>query len=139
MTTQAIAVQPGRTVRDVLLAGLGGLAAPHLAAVGWGLLSSALWGAGWRLAVFVNPAAPLPAGYLPLSLMFAVALGTLLGVTLALALDRRGAVGGWWLWAAFAVGVSVAAAGVDVASLRQPVLLLLIVSSALGFRLGARR
>ena len=139
MTTQAIAVQPGRTVRDVLLAGLGGLAAPHLAAVGWGLLSSALWGAGWRLAVFVNPAAPLPAGYPPLSLMFAVALGTLLGVALALALDRRGAVGGWWLWAAFAVGVAVAAAGVDVASLRQPVLLLLIVSSALGFRLGARR
>jgi hypothetical protein len=139
MTTQAIAVQPGRTVRDVLLAGLGGLAAPHLAAVGWGLLSSALWGAGWRLAVFVNPAAALPAGYLPLSLMFAAALGTLLGVTLALALDRRGAVGGWWLWAAFAVGVTVAAAGVDVASLRQPVQLLLIASSALGFRLGARR
>jgi hypothetical protein len=33
----------------------------------------------------------------------------------------------------------VAAAGVDVASLRQPVLLLLIASSALGFRLGAPR
>jgi hypothetical protein len=33
----------------------------------------------------------------------------------------------------------VAAAGVDVASLRQPVLLLLIASSALGFRLGSRR
>ncbi len=139
MTTQAIAIQPGRTVRDVLLAGAGGLAAPYLAALGWSLLSSVLWGTGWRLAVFVDPAAPLPAGYLPVSLMFTVALGTLLGVALALALDRRGAVGGWWLWAAFAVGVAVAAAGVDVASLRQPVLLLLIASSALGFRLGARR
>ena len=139
MTTQAIAVQPGRTVRDLLLAGLGGLAAPYLAALGWSLLSLALWGAGWRLAVFVDPAAPLPAGYLPVSLMLAAALGTLFGVALALALDRRGAVGGWWLWAAFAVGVAVAAAGVDVASLRQPILLLLIASSALGFRLGARR
>jgi hypothetical protein len=139
MTTQAIAVQPGRTVRDLLLAGLGGLAAPYLAALAWSLLSLALWGAGWRLAVFVNPAAPLPAGYLPLSLMFTVALGTLLGAALALALDRPGAVAGWWLWAAFAVGVAVAAASVDVASLRQPVLLLLIASSALGFRLGARR
>lgn len=139
MTTQAIAVQPGRPVRNALLAGLAGLAAPNLAALGWALLSSALWGAGWRLAVFVNPAAPLPAGYLPLSLMFTVAFGTLLGVALALGLDRRGAVGAWGLWAAFAVGAAVAAAGVDVTSLRQPVLLLLIASSALGFRLGARR
>jgi hypothetical protein len=52
MTTRAIAVQPGRPVRDVLLArlgGLAGLAAPYLAALGWSLLSSALWGAGWRL------------------------------------------------------------------------------------------
>jgi len=138
MTTQAIAIQPGRTVRDAGLAGLAGLATPHLAALGWSILASALWGAGWRLAVFVNPAASPPAGYRPVSLMFSVAFGALLGAALVLALDRRG-VGGWGLWAAFAVGVAVAAAGVDVASLRQPVLLLLIASSALGFRFGARR
>jgi len=138
MTTQAIAILPRRPVRSALLAGLAGLATPYLAALGWSLLCSALWGAGWRLAVFVDPAAPLPAGYLPLSLMFTVAFGALVGVALALALDRGGAVGGWGLWAVFAVGVAVAAAAVDVASLRQPVLLLLIASSALGFRLGAR-
>jgi len=138
MTTQAIAILPGRAVRDALLAGLGGLGTPHLAALGWSILASALWGAGWRLAGFVNPAASPPAGYGPVSLMFSVAFGALLGVTLALALDRRGP-GGWRLWAAFAVGVVVSAAGVDAASLRRPVLLLLIASSALGFRVGARR
>ncbi|MGH7349926.1 MAG: hypothetical protein ACREI6_07900 [Candidatus Rokuibacteriota bacterium] len=36
-------------------------------------------------------------------------------------------------------GVALSAALVDAASLRQPVLLLLIAASALGFRLGARR
>ena len=136
MTTQAIAILPRRPVRSALLAGLAGLATPYLAALGWSLLCSALWGAGWRLAVFVDPAAPLPAGYLPLSLMFTVAFGALLGVALALALERRGAVGAWRLWAAFAVGVVLSA---GVASLREPVLLLFIASSALGFRAGARR
>jgi hypothetical protein len=33
----------------------------------------------------------------------------------------------------------LSALGMDAASLRQPVLLLLIASSALGFRFGARR
>jgi len=41
--------------------------------------------------------------------------------------------------AAFAAGVVLSAAGAGAASLRQPVLLLFIASSALGFRFGARR
>jgi hypothetical protein len=136
MTTQAIAALPGRTVRSVPLAGLAG---PHLAALTWSLLSSALWGAGWRLTAFVDPAASRPAGYLPVSLLFSVAVGALLGAALARVLDRPGAVSGWGLWAAFAGGVAVSAAGLDAVSLRQPVRLLLIASSALGFRFGARR
>jgi hypothetical protein len=63
----------------------------------------------------------------------------LLGASLALALMRRAAIARWGLWAAFAVGVVLSAAGMRAASLRQPVLLLLIASSALGFRFGARR
>jgi hypothetical protein len=139
MTTQVMAALPGRTFRDVLLAGLAGLVAPHLAALAWSLLSSAVWGAGWRLAVFVDPAASRPAGYLAASLLFTVALGGLLGAALARALARRG-TGTWWgLWAAFGAGVVLSAVAQDLLSLRQPVLLLLIASSALGFRLGARR
>jgi len=42
------------------------------------------------------------------------------------------------LGVAFAAGVVLSAAGVDAASLRAPVLLLFIASSALGFRFGAR-
>lgn len=139
MTTQVMAAPPVRTVRDALLAGFAGLVAPHLAAFAWFLLSSAFWGAGWRLAAFVDPAASRPAGYLAASLLFTVALGALLGAALARALARRGAIAGWAPWAAFAVGVALSAAGMDAASLRQPVLLLLITSSALGFHLGARR
>jgi hypothetical protein len=139
MTTQAMAALPVRTVRDALLAGLAGLVAPHLAALAWFLVSSAVWGAGWRLAAFVDSAASRPAGYLPASLLFTVALGALLGAALARALTRRGTSVAWGLWTAFAAGVVLSAVGMGAASLRQPVLLLLIASSALGFRLGARR
>lgn len=104
MTTQAMAALPVRTVRDALLAGLAGLVAPHVVLLAWSLLSSAIWGAGWRLAAFVDPAASR-----------------------------------WGLWAAFAIGVVLSAAAMGAASLRQPVLPLLIASSALGFRFGARR
>ncbi len=114
MTTRAMAALPVRTVRDALLAGL---VAPHIVALAWGLLSSAIWGAGWRLIAFVDPAA---------SLLFTVAVGALLGAALALALTRRAAVARWGLWAAFAVGVVLSAAAMGAASLRPPVLLLLI-------------
>jgi hypothetical protein len=139
MTTQAMAALPVRTVRDALLAGLAGLVAPQLAAFVWFLLSSAVWGAGWRMAAFVDPAASRPMGYLPVSLLFTVALGVLLGALIARALARRGTVAWWGLWAAFGAGVVLSAAGMGAVSLRQPVLLLLIASSALGFRFGTRR
>ncbi len=139
MTTQVMAALPVRTVRDALLAGLAGLVAPHLAALAWVFLSSAVWGAGWRLAAFADPTAPHPAGYLPVSLLFTVALGALLGALITRALARRGTIAWWGLWVAFAAGVVLSAAGMGAASLRQPVFLLLIASSALGFRLGPRR
>jgi hypothetical protein len=137
MTTQAMAAPPVRAVRDARLAGLAGLVAPHVALLAWSLLSSAIWGAGWRLAAFVDPAASRPPGDLAASLFFTVALGALLGG--ALALSRRASTARWGLWAAFAIGVVLSAAAMGAASLRQPVLPLLIASSALGFRFGARR
>jgi hypothetical protein len=139
MTTRVMAALPVRPVRDALLAGLSGLVAPQLVALAWSLLSSAVWGAGWRLAAFVDPAAPRPAGYLAGSLLVTIALGALLGALIGRALARRGTIAWWGLWAAFAAGVVLSAAGMGAVPLRQPVLLLLIASSALGFRLGARR
>lgn len=130
---------PVRTVRAALLAGLAGLAAPYLAALTWALLSSAVWGAGWRVAAFLDPAASRPAGYLAVSLLFTAALGAVLGAALARTLAGHGTGAGWGLWAAFGAGVVLSAAALNPLLLRQPVLLLLIVSSALGFRLGARR
>ena len=53
MTTQVMAAPPVRTVRAALLAGLAGVVAPHLATLAWALLSSAVWGAGWRVAAFL--------------------------------------------------------------------------------------
>ncbi len=138
MTTRVMAALPVRSLREALLAGLAGLVAPHLAALGWAVLSSAIWGAGWRLAVFVDPAAAHPAGYRAASLLFTVAAGALLGVVIARALTRRGAVAWWGLWAAFAAGVVLSAAGMGAVPLPPPVLLL-IAASAPGFRLGARR
>ena len=136
MTTQAVATLPGRGIRDAMLAGLAGLVAPQLAALAWSLLASAVWGTRSRLAAFTDPFAAPPMGYRAGALLVAVGLGALLGGALALALTRRAALAGWGLWAAFAVGVVLSA---GVASLREPVLLLFIASSALGFRAGARR
>jgi hypothetical protein len=139
MTTHAMAALPARTVRDTLLAGLAGIAAPHLAALAWSLVASVLWGAGLRLAAFVDPTAPRPTGYTLASLLCALVLGALLGAALALAPTRRGAGARWGLWAAFAAGVVLSAAGMGAAALRPPVLLLFIAASALGFRFGTRR
>lgn len=139
MTTQAVAALPVRTARDALLAGLAGVAAPPLAALAWSLLASAVWGAGLRVAAFVDPTAPRPTGYAVASLLCALVLGALLGAALALALTRRGAGARWGLWATFAAGGVLSAASMGAASLRQPVLLLFIASSAFGFRSGARR
>jgi hypothetical protein len=133
MTTQAVAALPGRGIRDAMLAGL---MAPQLAALAWSFLASAVWGTGPRFATFLDPSASPPMGYRTGALLVAVALGALLGGALALALTRRAALAWWGLWAAFAVGVVLSA---GVASLREPVLLLFIASSALGFRAGARR
>jgi len=131
MTTQAVAALPGRGIRDAMLAGLAGLVAPQVAALVW-----SVWGTGPRFAAFLDPSASPPMGYRAGALLVAVALGALLGGALALALTRRAALAWWGLWAAFAVGVVLSA---GVVSLRAPVLLLFIASSALGFRAGARR
>jgi hypothetical protein len=139
MTTQAMAALPVRTVSDVLPAGLAGVAAPSLAALAWSLLASAIWGTGPRLAAFVDPSAPRPTGYLATSLLFTVALGALLGAALAQARSRRASLARWGSWAALVAGIVLSAACMDPVSLRQPVLLLFIASSALGFRFGARR
>ena len=136
MTTQAAPALPGRGIRDALLAGLAGLVAPQLAALAWSLLASAVWGTAPRFAAFMDPSASSPMGYRAGALLFAVVIGALLGGVLALSLTRRAALAWWELWAAFAVGAVLSA---GVASLREPVLLLFIASSALGFRAGARR
>jgi hypothetical protein len=139
MTTQAMAALPVRGARDALLAGLAGVVTPYLGALAWSIVASTVWGAGLRVTAFVDPTASRPTGYLAASLVFAVGLGALLGAALAPALSRRAAVAWWGLWAAFAAGVILSAAGMGAVALRQPVLLLFIVSSALGFRFGTRR
>jgi hypothetical protein len=136
MTTQAVATLPARSIRDVLLAGIAGLVAPALAAAAWSLLASAVWGPGLRLAAFLDPAAPRPLGFRLGSLVFAVGVGALIGAALGWGLTRRAPVVWWALSAAFAAGAVLVAGP---ASLRQPVLLLFIASSALGFRAGAHR
>jgi len=135
MTTQAVTTLPARSIRDVLLAGIAGLVAPGLAAGVWSLLTSAIWGPGLRLAAFLDPAAPRPLGLRIGSLVFAVVVGALIGAVLARGLTRRATVAWWALWAAFAAGAVLVAGA---ASLLQPVILLFIASSALGFRAGAR-
>jgi len=137
MTTRALASPPARAVRDAGLAGLAGALAPYLAAFAWSLLASAVWGTAARGAVFVDPTTSRPTGYVAASLLFAVAVGALLGAVLARALTRA-RVARWGPWVAFAAGALLSAAGVDAHALRSPLLLLLIASSALGFRLGAR-
>ena len=138
MTTRAMAAPTARAAWAALLAGLAGLPTPHLIALAWSLLASAVWGVALRVVVFVDPAAVPPPGYLAASLLFTVALGGLLGAGLAWALTSRAGAARWGPWAAFATGVALSAAGVDAQTLWSPVVLLLIGSSALGFRLGAR-
>lgn len=138
MTTRALAAPPARVVRDALLAGLAGLIAPHLAALAWGLVSSAVWGAAPRIIAFLDPAAPRPRGYAAASLLVTAVLGALLGGALARALSRGAGAGRWGFWGAFAAGVVCSAAAVGGPALRSPVLLLFIAASALGFRLAAR-
>jgi hypothetical protein len=139
MTTRALAAPPARTVRAALLAGLAGLVAPPLAALGWALVASAVWGAAPRIAAFLDPAAPRPRGYAAASLLVTAALGGVLGAALAPALTRGAGPWRGGLWGVFAAGVVLSAAGMGAPALRSPVLLLLIAASALGFRLAARR
>ena len=136
MTTQAAAALPVRSLRHVLLAGVVGLVSLELTAAAWSLLASAVWGRGLRLAAFLDPATPLPLGFRVGAPAFAAAAGALLGAALAWFLTRHAPVPWWTLWTAFALGAVLAA---GVASLHQPVLLLFIASSALGFCAGARR
>jgi hypothetical protein len=139
MTTGAVAAPSLRSLRDALLPALAGLIAPYAVAAGWGLLARAIWGPGWRLAVWVDPTAALPAGYAATSLLFTGLVGALIGAGLALARARRVAVAPWALWVAFALGVALSVIHAEPRALAHPVILLLIASSALGFRLGARR
>ena len=138
MTSPALALSRPRSALDVLPAGLAGAVAPHLVALGWAALGSAVWGRGLRLAMFLDPAAGLPVGYVAASVLFNVAAGALLGAGLARAVGRSG-MGRWGLWAAFAVGVALSVAWRDARALAQPVVVLLIASSALGVRLRAPR
>ena len=137
MTSSARTLSRPRAVLDVLLAGLVGVVAPYLMVLGWGILAAALWGPGPRLAKFLDPSAGWPAGYVIASLLFNVAAGALLGAGLARALGSAGA-GRFRLWAALAVGIVLSVAHRDTSALGQPVVLLFIASSALGFQLRAR-
>ena len=138
MTSAALTLSRPRAVLDVLLAGLVGAVAPYLVALGWAVLAAAVWGPGPRLAMFVDPAAGRPVAYVIASLLFSVAAGALLGAGLARALGWAGAWR-WGLWAAFAAGIVLSLARRDAPALGQPVVLLFIASSALSFRLRARR
>ena len=139
MTSPALALSRPRSVQDVLLAGLAGAVAPYLVALGWTALSAAVWGRGLRLAMFLDPAAALPVGYVAASVLFNIAAGVLLGAGLARTLDWPGA-GRWGLWAVFAAGAALSVvAWRDARALAQPVVVLLIASSALGFRPRAPR
>src|SRR5690349_856434 len=138
MTTSLLTRSPTRSLRDVLLAGVTGALAPYLVAIGWSALALAIWGPGPRLAAFVDPSAGPTAGHALLRLIFDAGLGVLLGAGLARGFGRPGAprLG---VWLAFAAGVALSVARWDPHALVAPVVVLLIASSALGFRLGARR
>ena len=138
MTSPALARSRRRSVLDVFLAGLAGAVAPYVVALGWAALSAAVWGRGLRLAMFLDPAAALPVGYVAASVLFTIAAGALLGAGLARALEWPGA-GRWGRWAAFAAGVALSLGWRDARALAQPVVVLFIASSALGFRLRAPR
>jgi hypothetical protein len=138
MTTSALTLSHPRAVLDVLLAGLAGAVAPYLVALGWAAWSAAVWGRGLRLAMFLDPAAALPAGYVAASLLFNIAAGALLGAGLARAAERPGARR-WDRWVAFAAGIALSLAWRDARALAQPAVVLFIASSAPAFRLCARR
>ncbi len=137
MTSSALTRSRPRAVLDVLLAGLVGVVAPYLVALGWAVLAAAVWGPGPRLAGFVDPSAGRPAAYVIAWLLFSVVAGALLGAGLARALGSAGA-GRFRLWAALAVGIVLSVAHRDTSALGQPVVLLFIASSALGFQLRVR-
>jgi len=61
------------------------------------------------------------------------------GRLLARLLERRPGAVGWGCWVAFTAGVLPSAARVDVHALWPPVIVLLLGSSALGFRVADRR
>ena len=138
MTSPALALSRPRSALDVLLAGLAGAVAPHLVALGWAALGAAVWGRGLRIAMFLDPAAALPVGYVAASVLFNIAAGALLGAGLARGLGWPGA-GRWGRWLVFAAGVALSLAWRDARALAQPVVVLFIASSALGFRLRAPR
>ena len=140
MTTQTVAPASSlRTARNVLVAGLVGALAPYAAAVAWALVSNAIWGPALRISAFLDPGASRPHGYVAGSLLVAAGIGALVGGLLARLLERRPGAVGWGRWVAFAVGALLSAARVDVHALWQPVIVLLLGSSALGFRVAGRR
>lgn len=138
MTSPALALSRPCSVRDVLLAGLAEAVAPYLVVLGWAALSAAVWGRGPRIAMFLDPAAALPVGYVAASLLFNIAAGAILGAGLARALGWPG-MARWDLWAVFAALAALSLAWRDAHALAQPVVVLFIASSALGFRLRAPR
>jgi hypothetical protein len=138
MTSPVLALSRPRSVHDVLLAGLAGAIAPYLVVLGWAALSSAVWGRGLRIALFVDPTAGWPAGYVAAGLLWSGAAGAVLGAGLVRVLGGPGAAR-WGLWVALATGIVLSVARRDARALGQPVVMLFIASSALGFRLRARR
>jgi hypothetical protein len=138
MTSPALALSRSRSVRDVLLAGLAGAIAPYLVVLGWAALSSAVWRRGLRIALFVDPTPGWPAGYVTAGLLWSGAAGAFLGAGVARVLGGPGAAR-WGLWVALATGIVLSVARRDAQALRQPGVVLFIASSALGFRLRARR
>jgi hypothetical protein len=138
MTSPALALSRPRAGCDVLLAGLAGEVAPYLVALGLAALSAAVWGRRPRMAMFLDPVAALPVGYVAASRLLNIAAGALLGAGLARALGWPGA-GRWGPWAVFAALAALSLAWRDAHALAQPVVVLFIASSALGFRLRAPR
>ncbi len=138
MRTSLLTLSPTRSLRDVLLAGVAGALAPYLVAIAWSALALAIWGPGPRLAAFVDPSTGPTVGHTLLRLVFAAGLGALLGAGLARGLGQPGAPRSG-VWLAFAAAGALSVSRWDPSALVAPVVVLLIASSALGFRLGARR
>ena len=136
------------TLRDALLALLAGAAAPWLLVAALGVLHALIRSPRDRISAFLNPGFSRVPRTSFATLAADLALGTLLGLALALVVAWLTRTRYWKLWLAFALAFLaslVVYAGVDGHSLRlllnfrQPATVGVLVGALLGFWLGARR